>query len=283
MVEGTDFAVGYYWFDADGKMTTLRNGPQADGCFYVNNERVNAYQLAEYEGDWYYICEYNKFAVNQRRYLNAATVEGTDFPAGYYDFDADGKMVIKNGAADDGYFYVNGVKQNAYKLVQYEGDWYFIAEYNKYAVNQRRYLNATVVEGTDFAAGYYYFGEDGEMTDEPEPEPAGKSLTKVTNENQIDEDNIGEYLIGVQSGTTGHIYAEDDYGADHGVWSGVLESVAGKLYATAHEKFIRFQFTIYDLRFTIYLDILLFGGVRIRGVGAWENGVFPSYRKLHAG
>jgi len=32
---------------------------------------------------------------------------------------------------------------------------------------------------------------------------------------EINEDNIGEYLIGVQSGTTGHIYAEDDYGADH--------------------------------------------------------------------
>ena len=32
---------------------------------------------------------------------------------------------------------------------------------------------------------------------------------------EINESNIGEYLIGVQSGTTGHIYAEDDYGADH--------------------------------------------------------------------
>ncbi len=31
----------------------------------------------------------------------------------------------------------------------------------------------------------------------------------------IDETNIGDYLIGVQSGTTGHIYAEDDYGEDH--------------------------------------------------------------------
>lgn len=31
----------------------------------------------------------------------------------------------------------------------------------------------------------------------------------------VNKDNIGNYLIGVQSGTTGHIYAEDDYGADH--------------------------------------------------------------------
>ena len=40
--------------------------------------------------------------------------------------------------------------------------------------------------------------------------------------------------------------------------------------------------SIYDLLFTIYLDILLFGGVRIRGVSAWKNGIFPYYRKLHA-
>lgn len=31
----------------------------------------------------------------------------------------------------------------------------------------------------------------------------------------ITQENLGEHLIGVQSGTTGHIYAEDDYGADH--------------------------------------------------------------------
>ena len=31
----------------------------------------------------------------------------------------------------------------------------------------------------------------------------------------ITMDNIGEYSIGVQRGTTGHIYAEDDFGTDH--------------------------------------------------------------------
>ena len=31
----------------------------------------------------------------------------------------------------------------------------------------------------------------------------------------ITEENFGEKLIGVQSGTTGHIYAEEDFGADH--------------------------------------------------------------------
>ena len=50
-----------------------------------------------------------------------------------------------------------------------------------------------------------------------------------------------------------------DYGADHGIWSGVLESVAGKLYATAHEKFIKFQFTIYFIWIFYYLGAYVSG------------------------
>lgn len=32
---------------------------------------------------------------------------------------------------------------------------------------------------------------------------------------EVNKDNLGNYLIGVQTGTTGHIYAEEDYGSDH--------------------------------------------------------------------
>ena len=163
MVEGTDFAVGYYWFDENGHMQTLRNGPMADGCFYKDNERLTAYQLVSYDNGWYFIAENHKYVKSVRRYLNASMVEGTDFAAGYYDFDADGRMIFKNGPDADGYFYLNNEKQKAYKLIDFEGDYYFVAEYNKYAKNQRRYLNASMVEGTDFAVGYYNFDADGKM------------------------------------------------------------------------------------------------------------------------
>ena len=32
---------------------------------------------------------------------------------------------------------------------------------------------------------------------------------------EINQDNLGNYLIGVQAGTTGHIYASEDFGEDH--------------------------------------------------------------------
>ena len=72
-------------------------------------------------------------------------------------------MIIKNGADADGYFYLNGVKQKAYKLIGYGDDYYFVAENNKYVKSQRRYLNASMVAGTSFTVGYYNFDEYGKM------------------------------------------------------------------------------------------------------------------------
>ena len=162
MVEGTDFTVGYYYFDAEGHLTSI-NGPQSDGYFYINNEKQTAYKLCAYEGNYYFVAEYNKYAVNQTRYLSADNLEGTGYSAGYYYFDTDGKMQTKNGPWTDGYFYDHNVKVNAYKLVAFEGNWYYICEYNKYAVNATRNLSADVVAGTPFTAGQYQFGEDGAM------------------------------------------------------------------------------------------------------------------------
>ena len=89
---------GYYNFDADGKMVVI-NGPQGD-YFYVNGVRQSRYQLVEYNGDFYFINDSDKLAKNTRLYLSAHFVEGKTFadgtpiPVGYYNFDADGKMVV---------------------------------------------------------------------------------------------------------------------------------------------------------------------------------------------
>ena len=82
---------------------------------------------------------------------------------GYYEFGADGKMVIKNGADADGYFYLNGVKQKAYRLIEFEGGYYYIAEYHKYVTGKKVYLAQDVLAGTNFVSGYYEFGADGKM------------------------------------------------------------------------------------------------------------------------
>ena len=173
MVEGTGFEEGFYWFDSEGHMTTLRNGPQFDGYFYLNNERLNAYQLVEHEGEWYYIASGNKYARDTRCYLSSAIVAGTDIPAGYYDFDFEGRLIVKNGLYIDDCYYVDNVRQSAYQLVEIDGDYYYIAENHKIAKGQRRYLNAAVVENTPFAVGYYEFDDLGRMIFKNGPDADG--------------------------------------------------------------------------------------------------------------
>ena len=104
-------------------------------------------------------------------YLSSKHLDGTGLAAGYYEFGADGKMIVPeeeepevlNGPQADGTLYINGVKQLAYQLVEYEGDYYFISDYHKYAVNKRMYLSSKHLEKTGLAAGYYEFGTDGKM------------------------------------------------------------------------------------------------------------------------
>ena len=175
--DGTPLSVGYYTFDADGKMVineeTVKNGV-IDGYMYINNERVNAYKLVEYAGDYYFVGDYRKVAVNQTLYLTKEYVDGytyedgTPLAVGYYTFGADGKMVIKNGIID-GYMYINNERVNTYRLVKYEGNYYFVGDYRKVAVNQTLYLTKEYVDGytyeagTPLAVGYYTFDKEGKM------------------------------------------------------------------------------------------------------------------------
>ena len=64
--------------------------------------------------------------------------------AGYYNFDAEGKMVIKNGVIN-GYMYINGQKVERYALVKYDGNYYFVNDGRKVAVNKTLYLSDAFV------------------------------------------------------------------------------------------------------------------------------------------
>ena len=164
--DGTPLAVGYYEFDADGKMI-IHNGVVGD-YFYKNNERLKAYQLVEFEGDFYFINDSHKLAKNKTLYLSERFVtgftyeDGTPLQPGYYTFDENGKMVILNGPVGD-YFYKDNVRLKAYQLVEYEGDIYFVYNSHKLAKNTRLYLSERFVEGTDLKVGYYEFDADGKM------------------------------------------------------------------------------------------------------------------------
>lgn len=136
--------------------------------FYKDGVKQKAYQLVEFEGDFYFINDSHKLAKNKTLYLSERFVtgfnyaDGTPLQVGYYEFDENGKMIIHNGVVGD-YFYKNNVRQNAYQLVEFEGNYYFINDSHKLAKNKRIYLSQRFVEGTDLAVGYYEFDADGKM------------------------------------------------------------------------------------------------------------------------
>ena len=170
--DGTPLTAGYYTFDAEGKMV-IKNGV-IDGYMYINGRKVERYALVKYDGNYYFVNDGRKVVVNKTLYLSDAFVaghtyeDGTPMTAGYYNFDAEGKMVIKSGVID-GYMYINGQKVERYALVKYDGNYYFVNDGYKVAVNMKLYLTATFVAGKTFTdgsmieVGYHYFDETGRL------------------------------------------------------------------------------------------------------------------------
>ena len=170
--DGRAVQVGYYNFDAEGKMVVEapKNGVIGD-YLYINDVKQTRYKLVEYDGNFYFINDGDKVAKNTRLYLSATFVNGKTFAdgravqVGYYNFDAEGKMVVeapKNGVIGD-YLYINDVKQTRYKLVEYDGYFYFINDGDKVAKNCKLYLSATFVNGTPLSEGYYRFDANGKL------------------------------------------------------------------------------------------------------------------------
>ena len=178
VLEGTDLEPGKYTFDAEGKMiipetpdtppAEAKNGVVGN-YFYIDDVKQLAYQLISYEGNYYYISDGNKVAKNTTLYLNKV-LEGTDLEPGKYTFDAEGKMIVevpKNGVVGD-YFYIDDVKQLAYQLISYEGNFYYISDGNKVAKNVTVSLNKAVQgfvyeNGDPLLPGKYTFDAEGKM------------------------------------------------------------------------------------------------------------------------
>ena len=151
---------GYYTFDAEGKMQ-IRNGIVGD-YFYIDNIMQKAYQLIEYNGNYYYISDGHKVAKQCTLYLLDSVLYKFGLPAGKYTFDEEGRMVVKNGPVDDK-FYINGVAQNAYQIVEYEGYYYFISDGHRIAKNCTIYLTNEFAYQAGLPAGYYTFDSEGRL------------------------------------------------------------------------------------------------------------------------
>ena len=152
-----------YTFDAEGrlmKLEGLHEDLNGNLCYYVDYVK-NYAGLVEVDGSFYYIASDLKAVKNCTYYV---TKTNDLKPAGYYTFDADGKMIIKNGLVEENgdlYYYVDGAKTTA-GLIKWDGNYYYIASNLKAVKGARHYIFADKANGLK-AAGWYWFNADGTM------------------------------------------------------------------------------------------------------------------------
>ena len=152
-----------YTFDAEGrlmKLEGLHEDLNGNLCYYVDYVK-NYAGLVEVDGSFYYIASDLKAVKNCTYYV---TKTNDLKPAGYYTFDADGKMVIKSGLVEENgdlYYYVDGAKTAA-GLIEWEGNYYYIASNLKAVKDAKHYVFADKANGLK-SAGWYWFNADGTM------------------------------------------------------------------------------------------------------------------------
>ena len=151
---------GRYAFDAEGKMV-INHGVVGD-YLYINGQLQKCYQLVEFEGGYYFVNDNNKLIKNATISLSEQFTGAYGIPAGRYAFDANGKMILNHGVVGD-YLYINGVQQKAYQLVEFEGSYYFVNDYNKVLKNAKIDLGEKFTSQYGIAAGRYEFDADGKM------------------------------------------------------------------------------------------------------------------------
>ena len=152
-----------YTFDAEGrlmKLEGLHEDLNGNLCYYVDYVK-NYAGLVEVDGSFYYIASDLKAVKNCTYYV---TKTNDRKPAGYYTFDADGKMVIKSGLVEENgdlYYYVDGAKTAA-GLIEWNGNYYYIASNLKAVKDAKHYVFADKANGLK-SAGWYWFNADGTM------------------------------------------------------------------------------------------------------------------------
>ena len=162
-----------YDFGEDGRTPKLYTGVYGD-YFYRDGVKVKGNTIVEHNGDFYYVGVGHKIAKSTNLNFPAAYVaghyfaDGTSMHAGRYDIDADGKFVIKQGPVGD-YFYRNDTIVKGNRIVEFEGNFYYIGSGNKLAKSTSLYFTAEYVvdhyfaDGTPMHVGRYYIDDDGKF------------------------------------------------------------------------------------------------------------------------
>ena len=152
-----------YTFGTDGKLMKLEGLHEdlnGNLCYYVNYVKSYA-GLVKVDGDFYYVASDLK-AVKDSTYYVTKTNDLK--PAGYYTFDADGKMIIKNGLVEENgdlYYYEDGAKV-ANGLIEWNGNYYYIASNLKAVKDAKHYIFKDKANGLK-PQGWYWFNANGMM------------------------------------------------------------------------------------------------------------------------
>ena len=148
---------GFYRFGADGKIImTTELVEEDDGLYYYKDGmRAAGTGLIEIDGDYYYIDGAARAAQNETIWVSRTN--GL-WPAGYYTFGADGKMVILTGIVGDCY-YVDGIGTAA-GLIFVDGDYYYADWGGKLIAGKSYWISNT---NDLLAKGYYRFDADGKI------------------------------------------------------------------------------------------------------------------------
>jgi glucan-binding YG repeat protein len=165
---GAPIQKGIYSFDEQGRMI-LREG-LIDGVYYENNTPQPYKGLVEIDGSFYYINDGGKPIAGRSYFItntNGLTwANGVEIKKATYEFDADGKMVIRDGFID-GVYYENNVVTPYKGLIEYEGNFYYINDHGKPVVGKTYFItktnDLTYADGVAITKGAYEFDADGKM------------------------------------------------------------------------------------------------------------------------
>ena len=201
---------GWYEFDSEGRyipnFTGIKTG--SDGIlYYYKDGKIGAgiynNELAEINGEIYFVKWSGKVAVNETRAISAQKCNDL-LKTGTYYFGEDGKLFTGVKAGNDGilYYYKDGkVGSSIYnnELTEINGDLYFVKWSGKVAANETRTISAQKCNGL-LNAGTYYFGDDGKL------------------------------FTGVKTGTDGIMYYYKEGKIGTGIYNNELAEINGEIY-----------------------------------------------------
>ena len=146
---------GKYEFDENGKMV-VKNGV-IDGFYYEDGAVVKGKGIVKIGDDYYYVTQNGSVYAGDTLTIAESKTNGL-IPAGKYEFDEDGKMILKNGIVD-GYYYINGSVQKGAGVVSVNNDLYFIGQKGQVYDGTSFYIAADKTNDL-IAPGRYNFDEN---------------------------------------------------------------------------------------------------------------------------